>query len=122
MVRQCRLEGLPESKPADTHSCLLLQIALDDNNTEWTFIIKSWPNGGENKRVYVMEKTGDFCCVPFAEVTVLHCLWHRHSTHGCSMCDARHDMLVIVVSCLFLQDAVSIKLGLLQHHTCDVTK
>ena len=36
----------------------LLQVALDANDTEWTFVIKSWPNGGENKRVYVMEKTG----------------------------------------------------------------
>jgi len=40
---------------------------LDANDIEWTFVIKSWPNGGENKRVYVMEKTGinfnsfDFC-------------------------------------------------------------
>ncbi len=36
----------------------LLQVALDANDIEWTFVIKSWPNGGENKRVYVMEKTG----------------------------------------------------------------
>ncbi len=40
---------------------------MDANDIEWTFVIKSWPNGGENKRVYVMEKTGietnslDFC-------------------------------------------------------------
>jgi len=45
----------------------LLQVALDAHDIEWTFVIKSWPNGGENKRVYVMEKTGidlnsfDFC-------------------------------------------------------------
>lgn len=41
---------------AFTHHAL--QVALDANNVEWTFVIKSWPNGGENKRVYVMEKTG----------------------------------------------------------------
>lgn len=70
MVRKCRLVGLFEAKPAVTYSCLVLQTALDDNDTEWTFIIKSWPNGGENKRVYVMEKTGAFCCVPLTEVTV----------------------------------------------------
>ena len=61
---------MPETKPAVTYTCLLSQIALDNNNTEWTFIIKSWPNGGENKRVYVMEKTGAGCCIAFAGVTV----------------------------------------------------
>ena len=85
VVRQCRPVGLLEAKPAVTHTCLLSQIALDDNDTEWTFIIKSWPNGGENKRVYVMEKTGAVCCVSFAEVTVstlpmsyAWCAWLQH--------------------------------------------
>ncbi|KAL0034314.1 hypothetical protein WJX77_008756 [Trebouxia sp. C0004] len=35
-------------------------VALDANDIEWTFVIKSWPNGGENKRVYVMEKTAPY--------------------------------------------------------------
>lgn len=35
-----------------------MQVVLDAHDSEWTFVIKSWPNGGENKRVYVMEKTG----------------------------------------------------------------
>lgn len=35
-----------------------MQVVLDEHDSEWTFVIKSWPNGGENKRVYVMEKTG----------------------------------------------------------------
>lgn len=71
VVRKCRVVGLPETKPAVTHTCLLSQVALDANDTEWTFIIKSWPNGGENKRVYVMEKTGEGCCVSLAEVNCL---------------------------------------------------
>ncbi|KAA6418689.1 MAG: hypothetical protein FRX49_11342, partial [Trebouxia sp. A1-2] len=35
-------------------------VAWDANDIEWTFVIKSWPNGGENKRVYVMEKTAPY--------------------------------------------------------------
>lgn len=58
------------SQTAVTHTCLLLQVALDANDTEWTFVIKSWPNGGENKRVYVMEKTGAVCGLCFAKLTL----------------------------------------------------
>lgn len=53
---------------------LRLQVALDPNDTQWTFVIKSWPNGGENKRVYVMEKTGRHIEQPLLPVAMQTCL------------------------------------------------
>ena len=62
-----------------------VQVVSDNNDNEWTFVIKSWPNGGENKRVYVMEKTGmllhdNACCACIAPAG-LHscCAWPLHA-------------------------------------------
>jgi hypothetical protein len=32
----------------------------DANGQEWEFLLKSWANGAENRRVYVLEGTADF--------------------------------------------------------------
>lgn len=75
VVSQSRLVQLPAAKPAVAYTCLLWQVALDANDTEWTFVIKSWPNGGENKRVYVMEKTGAICCLHYVVFLFLNSLY-----------------------------------------------
>ena len=32
----------------------------DQGGRKWEFVIKSWANGTENRRVYVLEQTGEF--------------------------------------------------------------
>jgi hypothetical protein len=34
------------------------QKVVDEDGAEWIFLVKSWPNGGETRRVYVMERVG----------------------------------------------------------------
>ena len=66
-----------------------LQVVSDVNDSEWTFVIKSWPNGGENKRVYVMEKTGTpphnnactACIMPIIGSNAAHST--LHAVHAC---------------------------------------
>ena len=36
----------------------------DQGGRKWEFVIKSWANGTENRRVYVLEQTGEFLKVP----------------------------------------------------------
>ena len=67
-----------------------MQVVLDVHDSEWTFVIKSWPNGGENKRVYVMEKTGMLhpCCGS-SHKKCMHCALSAscrlpcHTLHKC---------------------------------------
>lgn len=66
----------PAASRSDRFMPAMVQVVLDVNDSEWTFVIKSWPNGGENKRVYVMEKTGkqhsSICMVHMQAVISMH--------------------------------------------------
>ena len=42
----------------------------DQAGGKWEFVIKSWANGTENRRVYVLEQTGEFLKV-FKHASIL---------------------------------------------------
>ena len=46
----------------------------DRAGRKWEFVIKSWANGTENRRVYVLEQTGEYLKV--TSCTGLHALLH----------------------------------------------
>ena len=51
-------EGLLRAQVKQLLAVFDMQEMLDEHDVPWKFVIKSWPNGSENKRVYVMERTG----------------------------------------------------------------
>jgi len=55
----------------------------DHGGRTWEFVIKSWANGTENRRVYVLEQTGEYLKVstlllPTLAVLRLYCAAVRH--------------------------------------------
>lgn len=46
----------------------------DRTGRKWEFVIKSWANGTENRRVYVLEQTGEFLKVLCQVLSCIHCM------------------------------------------------
>ncbi len=64
--------------------CRSYSLAVKDRGGRtWEFVIKSWANGTENRRVYVLEQTGEYLKVitsvlPTLAVPRLYCVAVRH--------------------------------------------
>lgn len=65
---------LPDWKWVDAkssvHWCRSYSLPVKDHGgRKWEFVIKSWANGTENRRVYVLEQTGEYL-----KVLSSHCM------------------------------------------------
>ncbi len=60
-------------------SCRSYSLPVKDRaGRKWEFVIKSWANGTENRRVYVLEQTGEYLKVsllPAWHLCTLHCMY-----------------------------------------------
>ena len=69
----------PHQRCHPSCACVCRSYSLpvkDGAGRTWEFVIKSWANGTENRRVYVLEQTGEYLKVSHPLPPPAYCLHH----------------------------------------------